>query len=164
MWECAAEGCNLWGLRGKLPPWGLPGTCLFLEPEIQVRMPVNQRWKIQLSIKPSCPLQHLSTAFPGNSLVVLWLGFHTSTVGARVWSLVRELRSCMLLSTAKKKKINISCLSLYTKYMDIKITIRSFAWGAEMPSWGVGRLMHGMIHLPKNMGGLGLQGDPTSPS
>ena len=33
-----------------------------------------------------------------------------------------------------------------------------------MLSWGVYRLMHGMIHLPKNTGGLGQQGDPTSPS
>ena len=38
----------------------------------------------------------------GTSLVIQWLKLHTSTLGARVWSLIRELRSCMPHRTAKK--------------------------------------------------------------
>ena len=142
MWECAAEGCNLWGLRGKRPPWGLQGTYLFLETETGVRMPVSQRWKVQLSSKPSCPLQHLSTAFPGNSLVVLWLGFHTSTAGARVWSLVGELRFCMPLSIAKKK---YQLPFPNAKYIDIKITIRRtdcWSWNSNTLATWCKKLTH----------------------
>ena len=40
----------------------------------------------------------------GNSLVVQWLGLCASTAGDTGQSLVRELRSHMLCSTAKKKK------------------------------------------------------------
>ena len=40
----------------------------------------------------------------GNSLVVQWLGLHTSTAGARVQSLVRELRSHKPCSAAKGEK------------------------------------------------------------
>ena len=45
----------------------------------------------------------LETA-PGNSLVVQWLGLSTFTARPRVRSLVRELRSRKLHSTAKKKR------------------------------------------------------------
>ena len=40
----------------------------------------------------------------GTSLVVQWLRRRPSTAGAWIQSLVRELRSCMLRSVAKKKK------------------------------------------------------------
>ena len=40
----------------------------------------------------------------GNFLVVQWLGLYTSTVGAQVGSLVRELKSHMPCGAAKKKK------------------------------------------------------------
>ena len=42
--------------------------------------------------------------FKGNSLAVQWLGLRTFTAGARVQSLVGELRSSKLRGTAKKKK------------------------------------------------------------
>ena len=42
----------------------------------------------------------------GTSLAVLWLRLRTSTAGARVRSLVRELRAHMLRGTAKTKNKN----------------------------------------------------------
>ena len=41
-------------------------------------------------------------------LAVLWLGLRSSAAGGmglRVWSLVGELRSCMLLGQKKKKRM-----------------------------------------------------------
>ena len=43
-------------------------------------------------------------AIIGNSLVVQWWGLGAFTDGARVWSLVGELRSCKPRGEAKKKK------------------------------------------------------------
>ena len=42
-----------------------------------------------------------------NSLVLQWLGLSAFTAQAWVQSLVRELRSCRLHSTAKTKKRNL---------------------------------------------------------
>ena len=39
----------------------------------------------------------------GTSPVVQWLGLHALTAVAQVQSLVRELKSCKLYSTVKKK-------------------------------------------------------------
>ena len=47
---------------------------------------------------------YLKCKISGTSLVVQWLGLHASTQGARVRSLVGELRSCKMCSAAKKKK------------------------------------------------------------
>ena len=43
---------------------------------------------------------------PGNSLAVQWLRLDVFFAGTLIQSLVRELRSCMPHSTAKKKKKN----------------------------------------------------------
>ena len=50
--------------------------------------------------------------FVGNSLAVQWLGLSAFTCGARVPSLLGELRSCKPCGTAKKKK-KLDCLSSY---------------------------------------------------
>ena len=53
--------------------------------------------------------------FQGISLVVQWLRLHTSTSGAQVQSLDRELRSHMLHGMAKKIKILIKVIINKTK-------------------------------------------------
>ena len=50
-----------------------------------------------------------------NSLVVQWLGLHAFTPGAKVRSLVRELRSYKPSGMAKKiNKVNIRIMSVMT--------------------------------------------------
>ena len=49
-------------------------------------------------------LESRITIMGGNSLVVQWLGLIAFTAGARVQSLLRELRSCKDTVQAKKKK------------------------------------------------------------
>ena len=49
-------------------------------------------------------LENIKKNKTGNSLVIQGLGLSTFTAGARVQSLVRELRSCQPCGTAREKK------------------------------------------------------------
>ena len=51
-------------------------------------------------------LESRITIMGGNSLVVQWLRLIAFTAGARVQSLLRELRSCKPHSAGKKEKSN----------------------------------------------------------
>ena len=71
---------------------------------------------------------HLKHATSGNSLVILWLGCHTSTAGGTGHSLVGELRSCSRAKQIKNKIchfvflpfISILCISLFFPFFKKK--------------------------------------------
>ena len=48
---------------------------------------------------------HITKVAPGNSLVVQWLELRALTAGARIHSLIGDLRCCKLSGVAKKKKV-----------------------------------------------------------
>ena len=57
----------------------------------------------------------------GNSLVIQWLGLHTSTTRSQVQYMARELRACKLRGTAKKKKKAPYTLHLGITFVDVSL-------------------------------------------
>lgn len=85
---------------------------------------------------------------PGNCVVVQWLVLSALTAGARIQSLIRELRSCKLSGMAKKKKYLLNDSHLLTIVLIFKtvcIFIINLGWAQIFKNQQEFRLSHTAI-------------------
>ena len=68
----------------------------------------------------------------GTSLAVHWSRLHVSTSGARVWSLVRKLRSCMPCHMAQKREIIHNTLVDLESGRVCRLAVPGIMWGTTI--------------------------------